>query len=173
MSPTVQRLQFEIWILRLSLWNCFMKFTSTKENIPLLCQKEKRRNQNGGKRTAESAKPQTTRGCKGYDIAHKVITVSNWVSVNQRYFVSYPGLLIVSGGWKPFCRQQTQLSVKWIPPCWQALNKQLHTLCFILVQCSWHTRYKLSKLCCRDKIINFLLNFCTAHHHSLRLPPKH
>lgn len=133
-----QHLQFEIWILRLSLRNCFMKFTSTKENSPLLFQKEKRRSQNGGKRTAESAKPQTTRGCKGYDIAHKVITVSNWVSVNQRYFVSYPGLLIVSGGWKPFCRQQTQLSVKWIPPCWQALNKQLHHTLFFLFLFSAH-----------------------------------
>lgn len=127
MAPTVQCLQFEIWIFR---WNCFIETTSTEEYKPLSFQNEERRNQNGEKSTARSAKPQSTSGCKGYDIAHKVITVSHWVSVNQQHFVSYPGLLIASGGWKPFCRQQTQLSVKWIPPCWQAFNKQLHHTLF-------------------------------------------
>lgn len=77
-------------------------------------------------------------------------------------FYKFSWAFIWSGEWKPFCRHQTQCEMN--PPM---LRRRYTTLCFVIIRCSWHTSYNVFKWWCRDKIIHFLLNFCTFLHKTI------
>lgn len=153
-------LQTRIWVLKYFLWKCLTKLPEPKKTVNYCCKKKR-----GGTKMRERA--QLKEQSHKVHANAKIMMLHTKLSPFQTAEVWTSSILRVLLGYYLVCRMKDFLQAPNTALCVMnppIMRSRYTTLCFVIVQYSWHTSYKLFKLCCRYKIMNFLPNFCTFLH---------